>query len=208
MTALTIETTWKERTLAQFRNSPRILEFIEVLADALQDCADVVEYIDTAFDLDTATGEQLDYLGELLGIYRPRAQETRIFTLVMPGEIPDPDKDFETDETPGGYLGSTFGLEDQDDPDALMSDVDYRSLINQKALSYRKKMTPENLYTYLIQSGARCKIDDDDRLTVTIDPYRYDDLNEWMMNYIVTRGFKPGGVKVQFSGRLRHGDSI
>ncbi|NIS15872.1 MAG: DUF2612 domain-containing protein, partial [candidate division Zixibacteria bacterium] len=202
------EQIFKSRTFGFLKDSPNIQALIEIFSDPLQDTWNVLDFILDHSSIDTAEGEQLEYLGSLIGVERPRKQETRIFTLCREGEIQDPDKTFKTDETPGGYLGSREGLFDQDDPDAEMNDADYRYLIRQKAAAFRNKATREILFLYLIAFGCQAKIDDDETLTVWLDPVRYADLNSWSRNYIETRGFKPAGISVRFIGTTRHGDSI
>ena len=203
-----LETTLKTRLFAQFRNSVNIQALIEILADPLQDTYDVLDFLLDHSSIDDADGVQLDTLGELIGVIRPKLQETRLFTLCRKGEVQHPDLGFSDDENPGGYLTTSQGLDSITNPGTTIPDADYRKLIRLKAESYRSKMTREVLFAYLITSGARCKIDDDTTFYVEIEPARYADLNQWTKNYITTRGFKPAGILVSFDGHLRDGDSI
>jgi hypothetical protein len=205
---LDIEALFKDRTFAQFRDSPHIQDLIETLSDPIQDASDVADFILGSLNIDDAEGEQLDFLGERIGVTRPPAQETRLFRLVRLGEVGDPGTGFADDENPGGYMTTLEGLESQTNPGAEMSDEDYRFLIRQKAASYRKKMTREILFLYLIAFGARCKIDDDTDLNVKIDMDTYDDFDEWTRNYVETRGFKPAGISVKILETTRHKDAI
>jgi hypothetical protein len=205
---LDIETLFKDRTFAQFRDSPHIQDLIETLSDPMQDSSDVADFILGSLNIDDAEGEQLDYLGERIGVSRPPAQETRIFRMVRLGEVGDPDEGFSDDENPGGYMTTLEGLESISAPGTDMSDEDYRFLIRQKAASYRKKATREILFSYLLAFGARCKIDDDTDLKIDIDQDRYDDLDNWARNYIETRGFKPAGIAIKILETSRHKDSI
>lgn len=202
-----VETNLKARLLSQFRNSPNIQGLLEVISDPFQDTSDALDFILDHRSIDDAEGEQLEYLASKVGVTRPPLQETRIFTLCRKGEVQDTDKGFKSDTKPGAYLGTREGLVDQSDPDAEMSDPDFRKLIRQKAAAYRSKATHEILFLYLIDFGAQCHLDEDD-LEVWIDPVRYADLNSWTKNYIETRGFKPAGITVRFIGTTRHGDSV
>ncbi len=125
------------------------------------------------------------------------------------GETNDPDNDHgfynDTDGT-GGYLLTNEGLAATDG--SQMSDVDYRMLILQKAASYRKKATKLNLFEYLLAFGSRCKIDGTTQLEIEYDPVTYYDLDTWSKNYAVTKGFKPGGVGIQFRENMRNEDSV
>ena len=204
----------KEQLLHQFQFSENIIKLIELIGDMFQDTLDVAEYLESLEDLDDYEGEQLEFWGELIGVKRPKAQETRIFMLFSPGETCDLDNDHgfkddtDPDVTTGGYLTGPQGLESQSDPGSTMSDVDYRFLIRQKAASFRSKATRENLFNYLLAFGSRCVIDDDTTFEITYDPVTYYDLNAWEKYYVTTRGFKPSSVKIAFLKKMRNEDPI
>jgi hypothetical protein len=208
--AYDVNQTMLDQLLHQFDYSENILKLIGITSDALQDTFDAAEFIQTAVTLDDFAGQQLEFWGELLGVKRPRAQQdvSTIFTICELGEAGDVDNktgfedDSDPDVTTGGYLTTHEGLFDVDDPTAKMSDVDYRRLIRQKSLSFRKRMTHTNLYDYLLAFGSRCKIDADNPLENWIEPQNYYDLNDWEKNYTETRGFSPSGIKVKFLDNL------
>jgi len=206
--SIAVESLFKARTFSVFNDSEHIQALIEILSDPLQDTSDVADFILTAVDIDSAEGEQLEFIGRLIGVERPPAQEVYIATMVRIGEDQDPDEGFADDENPGGYMTTLSGLESISDPDAEMSDEDFRFYIWQKATAYRAKMTREVLFLYLIAFGARCKIDDDSELQVFIDMDTYDDFNEWTRNYVETRGFNPGGISVKILETTRHKEAI
>lgn len=199
-----------------FQHSPNILKRLTTFATSPQDTNDAIDYFLGHWGIDDAEGALLDKVGQLLGVYRPPAQEdpANIFTVYRIGEVVDLDgsqgfKDTSDSHTTiGGYLTTKTGLISQSDPGAEASDAYYRFLIKQKASSYRSKATNENLFLYLIAFGGRCLIDDDTALSIEFDPVTYYDLDEWAKSYITTRGFKPGGVSIKFTDNLRHGDSI
>ena len=209
-----IQSTFKARVFKQFRNSPHIVALFEILADPLQDLSDAADYILAHMSIDTSEGHALDMLGEIIGVTRPALQEPDIFTLRQPGEVVDPDNHtgFGCDDDPtvstGGYLGTCAGLALVSDPDAKMSDEDFRFLIRQKAASFRTKFTRENAFLYLLAFGSRCIIDDDTVLEVIFDPVNYQDLSAWEKWYILEKGMKPGGVYTDFLDKMRNGDSI
>ena len=194
-----------------FRNSPHITALLEILATVKQDSVDVCEYLLSHNGIDTAEGVGLDVLGELIGVTRPRQQETKDFWLVGYGDTSDPDNDHgfydDNDET-GGYMVGHTGLGYQDDPDLYMTDIEFRKLIRQKAWSFRKKMTRLNLFNYLLAFGGRCVIDDDIKYECIIDPVDHEAFNQWQINYIETRGFKPAGIWVKVQYRLRDEEQI
>ncbi len=211
---MTISADFKDRVFKQFKDSPHIVALFEIIADPMQDLSDVADYILAHLSIDDSEGLALDMLGELIGVNRPPMQEPNIFTLRRPGDTSDPDNDtgFGNDDDPalstGGYLGTCQGLALVSDPDAEMADEDYRFLLRQKAASFRSKFTRENIYLYLIEFGSRCVIDDDTVLDVEYDPVTYYDLNAFQKFYVLSRGFKPGGVSTDFRDMMRHGDSI
>ena len=211
---MTIDADFKDRVFKQFRNSPHIVAIFEIIADPMQDLNDVADYILAHLSIDDSEGLALDMLGELIGVNRPPMQEPNIFTLRRMGEIVDLDNDtgFGCDDDPllstGGYLGTCEGLALVSDPDAEMSDEDFRFLLRQKAASFRSKFTRENIYNYLIAFGSRCVIDDDTTLDAEYDPVTYYALGAWEKWYVLTKGFKPGGVGTDFRDMMRHGDSI
>ena len=207
-----VESTLLERLFSVWKNSPNILNIIEFVSDPLQDTADVSDYILAHFSIDTAEGEMLDNLGEIIGVARPPKQEVNIFTLCRKGEVQDPDKSFADTSDPtvtvGGRLTTLTGLVDEDATDPNMSDTDFRYLIRQKASAYRTDMTRRNLFNYLLAFGSRCEIDDDTAHTVAIDPISYYDLNNWAKTYVAEKGFKPAGISIDFRDNLYHESSI
>jgi hypothetical protein len=205
----------QSRITPKFRYSPIIQGLLEIIAAPIQDTIDAVEFILTHLSIDDAEGEQLDLVGGLIGVKRPLKQEDpeNLFTLCREGEFDDPDNstgfcDESDSVVTGGYLTTEEGLASITDPGATMPDADYRRLIRQRAASYRKKMTVENLFTYLLAFGARCAIDDDETYLTQIDPVRYYDLDEWEKWYVVNKGFSPAGLKVRFEEMLRNEESI
>jgi hypothetical protein len=204
-----------DRLFYFFRNDPHTLKLLTVLADPIQDTRDALDFMLGSDSIDTAEGEQLEFLGSLIGVSRPPAQELdeNIFTLCRLGETDDLDGSTgffdDTDSVElGGYLTTLKGLPSITQPGTEMPDEEYRRLIRQKAAMLKSKMTVENLFNYLIAFGSKCKIDDDTRYICEIDPFTYYDLNEWFKYYVETKGFKPAAFTPRFADNLRHGDSI
>lgn len=203
---------WLSRLFHFLRNSPNILGKMEVLSTVLQETVDAMAFLLANWSIDDSEGDQLDKIASWVGLTRPPAQEPNIFTLESEGETYDIDNDYgfcddsDPTVTTGGYLTSTNGFPAVDGSD--MSDADFRELIRQRAESYRRFMTRENLFSYLLAFGSRCIIDDDTLKEVEIDPVTYYDLDEWQKNYVETRGFKPAGIRVFFRENMRDGDSI
>lgn len=192
------------RLLSQFREARYINELLDVLASPMQDTVDVCEFILGSTDIDTATGDILDIYGEMIGVDRPPAQEAKVFTLESMYDPPiDPDNDhgfYDPNDSTGGYFSSITGCNAIDG--SYMSDEDYRDLILSKAATFRKKATREQFFTYLLQFGARCILNDDDKFKLEIEQVTWDDFNHWQRNYVLIKGFDPAGVDVTFKDNL------
>lgn len=210
---MTVYSDLYERLFHFFRNDPHTLKLLTVLSDPIQDTSDAMSFLLASDAIDTAEGEQLDIIAGWIGINRPPAQETNIFTLRRLGYTGDLENNTGFEDTTdtvelGGYMTTLTGLQSQSDSTAKMPDTDFRRFIRQKASVFYSKMTVENLFLYLIAFGSKCLIDDDTQFIVEIDPFSYYDLDAWFKNYVVTNGFKPAGFTVQFRDNMRHEDSI
>lgn len=189
----------QERLFAKYRNSPNILGLMEILSSPSQDTQDVLDWLLGELSLSAASGKVLDFLGELVGVDRPPAQEEDILWLCLDWETADdPDNHYglapdSLDE--GGYLTGDDGILSQSSPGSYMPDDDYRLLIASKGATYRQKATREVVFTYLLELGVRCKIIETDKV-VEFEPSSYDNLNYWLRDYIETRGFRPAGIQV------------
>lgn len=190
----------QERLFAKYRNSPNILGIMEILSDPAQDTRDVLDWLLGQLSLSTATGEVLDFFGELIGVTRPLAQEDDILWLCADWETADdPDNHYglATDAlTEGGYLTGDDGVLSKSSPGSYMGDDDYRELIASKGSTYRQKATRGIVYTYILELGIRCKIIESDKI-VDLQPHSYDALNYWLRNYITSRGFRPAGIQIR-----------
>lgn len=208
---MTVVQDLKDRLYSFLQNSVNINKVIETIATAPQDTTDVMDYILAQDSLDNTEGDGLDFMGSLIGSTRPRAQEAKIFTLRREGEV-DADAHLFgfhdlTDDT-GGFLTTEEGLEDQGDPEALMPDDDYRKLIKQRSATLNRRATHEQMFSYLIEFGARCIVDDDTDWKLVIRQVTWSDFNNWQRNYVETRGFKPSRVSVEIEENLVHEESI
>lgn len=203
--------TKQERLFAKYRNSPNILGVMEILSDPTQDTRDVLDWLLSGLSIDTAEGELLDFLGELIGVDRPPAQEENILWLCGDWETPgDPDNRYglATDAlTEGGYLTRDDGLPSKSAPGTYMSDTDFRALIRSRGRTFRQKATRENVYEWLVELGVRAKILESDKF-VEYEPSSYNDLNYWLRNYIETRGFRPAGIQIQVKNQTEPSEEV
>jgi len=203
------------RLLKWAKDDPDIDALLTILADPIQDTRSALEFLlgtladdDGAFIIATGSGEQLDFMGELIGVKRPLKQElpeNRFFLHAL-GSTADPDKSTwfydSTDET-GGYLTFINGISSFTEPGAEMEDSEYRKMILQRAQSFRSKATLTNLFNYMIAFGGRVTIDDDTTHAIVYDLDEYDDMDNLFQWYAVNKGMKPGGINVSFERQLR-----
>lgn len=157
----TIHQNMIDRLFAVFRDSPNVQYFIEVLAGPMDDTWTAIQYYLDNTDIDDCTGELLDFRGWTIGVRRPPLQETNVFTLTDADTMIDYDNKhgfYNSNDGTGGYMTSEDGLANVADPSLTMADDDYRILIKTKAASFRKRATPENLYSYFLAYEARCDI--------------------------------------------------
>lgn len=199
---MTVKSTWESRNFSKYRESPNVLGTIELMSDPLQSTEDVLDYILSHRSIDDAEGELLDFLGEMIGVKRPPAQESddNLLWFCLPEDYAD-DLDGSMSLAPvdlstGGYMTGHDGILSVTDPGSYVDDVEYRALIRTKAASFRKKADRETVYSYLLEFGVRCKIIESHRF-VEFEPHSYDKLNYWVRNYIEERGFRPAGIQVK-----------
>lgn len=89
---------WKGQSFPFLKNSPNIQILIEILCDPIQDLNDVCNFILDHTAIDDAEGEQLEQRGEKIGVARPPAQETKLFTICDKGEVLGPDYGFKIEQ--------------------------------------------------------------------------------------------------------------
>jgi hypothetical protein len=187
-----------------FRDSPNIDSLIHMLSVPIQDRVDVANFILGMTDIDTREGVFLDQVGSKTGVKRPLKQvpDDHLFTLYDEDEIGDEWDEYtcfgeEGEDEIGGYMVDENGLDTGDGQ--LMNDPDYRILLNQKAETFRSQMTDENLIKYLLVYGAPSDIEEENTLKVVITPENDGDLSQWERWYILNRGYKPAGIRIQLN---------
>lgn len=106
---------------SQYQGLPKFTEVIKSLATPFEDIQALLESLPQAFDLDTATGDQLDVVGQWIGL--PRA-----LPVLVTGVY------FSWDDTVGTSFdnGVWQGPFDPDSGLTLMGDDDYRRLLRTK----------------------------------------------------------------------------
>ena len=189
---------------SKYRHSPNILGVFEIIATPLQDTEDAADYILSHLSIDDAEGELLDFLGEVIGVKRPLAQEDdrNLLWLCHDDEVgDDPDGTMSLapdDESNGGYMTGDDGIASKTNPDTYMSDTDFRELIRTKAATFRKRPTRSNIFNLLLEFGIRAKISSTVS-PIVFDPADYDLINYWVRNYVLTKGFRPTARRIHWA---------
>jgi hypothetical protein len=188
-----------DRLFAKYRDSPNILGVLEILSDPLQDTNDAIDWILAHLSIDDGVGEILDAMASWIGVTRPPAQETRLFRLCRDEEVAeDPDNLHglaPDDLSSGGYLSADDGCVSKSSPGTYVDDETFRLYIRAKAATFRKRATQEVMFNYILQFGIRSKLAETAR-AVEIEPMNYDDLSLFVRNYILTRGYRPAGIRL------------
>jgi hypothetical protein len=195
---MTVQSDWLGRLFAFFQ-APNIQKMVATYSVPIQDTRDAVDYLLAQDSIDMSTGQVLDFYGELIGVDRPPAQEIEdnILWMCRADEMDtDPDGSRSlapADSSSGGYMTGSTGVPSRSAPGTYLSDADYRVLIRAKASTYRSKMIPDNLFNYLIIFGIRALLEET-QYGVSITPETYDDLNYWVRDYVISRGYHPAGI--------------
>lgn len=75
------------RLLQQYKNSPKLQSIVESLAEQIQTLEDTLQDIDISRSVAVATGENLDRIGESLGVVRSSATSDEIYRILILGKI-------------------------------------------------------------------------------------------------------------------------
>ena len=203
---MSVVSDFKARTNPWLLQMEDVETLIEILSDPIQDTRDALAYLIAIENIDDAEGEQLDHRGGWIGVKRPMLEEdddnVAIYFELGSTEDPDNSQGYEEDDGSGGYYADIRGLNSITNPGVQISDADYRRLIKAKAKTFFQKATIPNIFTFLLTFGARCLIHDDTARVLLYEAAEFDDLTDWERWYASTKGFKPGGISVDFMSRL------
>lgn len=195
--------------LAQYRDCDNWEALLEILCDPVQTQADLLDYLDTQTNVDTAEGVHLDIIGARIGCTRPSAQEANDFRICdfadLPGDATHHGlNEFGDPPTVGGWLVSyNVGLESQTDPGAMMGDDDYRILIMAKGAAYLRRATTTNWWIFLNELNADCFVDTVAGAVLQISPKVQGSVDHWIRGYALSHGFKPAGVAISFNDQSK-----
>lgn len=132
--------------IQQYKNSPNFLQFIEIIAEQLQDIQKALCDLWLFRSLDRAFGRQLDIIGEILGYDRPNIvlENNDIFTFE---NVQDSGLGFGDADNPsvggrfiGAGINNTF---------IKLSDVEYKNRLRAKIIKNGAKGNIKDVLNYL-----------------------------------------------------------
>lgn len=128
-------TEYTDLLTSQYRDKPRMLAMVGGVAQPLADTRAAVQGLVAKFDLDTAEGQQLDYIGMWIGV-------GRALTIAITDDV------FFSFDTPGlGFdEGVWFGPGSGGGEVVDLDDQSYRVLLRAKILNNQWDGTVENAY--------------------------------------------------------------
>lgn len=188
-----------DRCLNQFLNSTNLQLLFEDIYDQVQDSQDLVDYLLTNLNVDTAEGVWLDRLGVLVGLPRPYADQDKdyIFTAKLTGEVDDPEKGcYDSATGKGGYIQTYVGINVVADTSTQVSDAEYRKQIKAKAVANHVSGIPSDFYDFL-KDGFDVESDIDDSTVGLIEITIYDFLSQKERRFVEENGPRSAGTRVE-----------
>ncbi|MEE9382836.1 MAG: DUF2612 domain-containing protein [Nannocystaceae bacterium] len=130
------------RLIDQYKDSPKIVDLIELFAAEATELQEAQFSVLDGFDLETATGTALDTIGIIIGLPRPLVDAEIFDYFGFAGASGATSFGDLTDPAVGGRFLSTFGELTGQVP---MEDEDYRIHIKAKLLRNNGSATPEDI---------------------------------------------------------------
>lgn len=122
---------YQDLLIIQYANKPKASATVALFVSQYKKVFDLLESFEGAFDLDTATGKQLDIIGKIVGISRN-----------INGVIPKIFFGFSNNPNAMGFGGAPFYTLDQEKYSSTqLSDSDYRFFIKMKIAKNNVKAT-------------------------------------------------------------------
>lgn len=191
------------RIYAQYRNKPKAVAWYNITRSLAGDVADVADIVRTMYDLDAASGAQLDILGRIVVVPRDFIE----YVSLNPGMFAEPDGD------QFGDLSAMFSALSIDQ-DLQMSDDLYRLAIKSKIIKNNTAATIEDILfgvNFLLPNAQVLRIVDGEDMSFSIEFYgNISELERWaLVNASLIP--KPQGVKfngfLEAYGYVQFGDS-
>lgn len=187
-----------DRIYAQYRNKPKASAWYRIVKSLAEQLGNAAQAVRVVYDIDFATGTQLDTIGKIVVIPRNFIQQVEL----NPGLFADPD-------------GSEFG--DMNamfssltlDQDQQMSDDIYRLVIKSKIIKNNSFATIEDILfgmNFLLPNAQTLRVIDNEDMSFNIEFYgNISNLERWALLNIALIP-KPQGVK--FNGFLEAYDYV
>lgn len=180
-----IQDEYEKLLIVQYADKPKASATVSAIVSRFKNISDVIEQFESAFDLDTAIGAQLDIIGKIVGISRN-----------VEGVIPKIFFGFDDNVNARGFGLAPFYTTDQAQyTDTQLSDSDYRFFIRMKIAKNHVKATMSddngsNLNAVILSmfEGYAYMVDNKD-MTVTI--YIENSPKSYLLPYAITLDLIP-----------------
>lgn len=180
------------RIYAQYRNKSKAVRWYEIVKTLATGIASAADYMRVSYDINSATGEQLDILGRIVVVPRDYLG----YVALNPGLFSEPD---------GAEFGDVNAMFSalSIDQDSQMSDDFYRLVIKSKIIKNNSGATIEDVLrniNFLLPNAKVLRVVDNEDMSFSVEFYgNITELERWALlnaNLIP----KPQGVK--FNGFL------
>lgn len=180
------------RIYAQYRNKPKTVAWLEIVKRLAYQLSDTAEALRRVYEIDTATGEQLDIIGRIVVVPRSFIANAQM----NPGMFAEPDGAEFGDES---AIFSALTI----DQDAQMSDDLYRLAIKSKIVKNNSSATIEDILVgmnFLLPNAQVLRVIDNEDMSFSVEFYgTITELERWaLLNSTLVP--KPQGVR--FNGFL------
>lgn len=183
-----------DRIYAQYRNKPKAVAWYKITMRLATEIASVANAVRVMYNIDSASGEQLDIIGRIVVIPR----DFLGYVALNPGFFAEPD------DEPGEFgddscMFSALSI----DNDSKMSDDLYRLAIKSKIVKNNSPATIEDILfgiNFLLPNADVLRITDDEDMSFSVEFYgTISELERWaLLNASLVP--KPQGVR--FNGFL------
>ena len=181
-----------DRIYAQYRTKPKAVAWLNIARQMSGDLIAACTAIRNSYDIDSATGEQLNVIGRIVVLSRDFIGQVAM----IPAMFAEPD---------GGEFGDTEAAfsELYVDSDNQMSDNLYRLAIKAKILKNNSDATIESILqgmNFLLPNAQVLRVQDNENMTFSIEFFgEISQIERWAL---LNAGLVPKPQGVRFSGFL------
>lgn len=188
------QTTRPSRIYAQYRNKPKAVQWYNITLSLAASLGDVAQAVRLMYDIDYASGNQLDIIGAIVVIPRNFTGYVSLNPTMFASAANNP-----------GEFGDASAMfsETSIDADAQMSDELYRLAIKSKILKNNSFTTIEDILygmNFLLPNAQTLRVSDGEDMSFSVEFYgKITDLQRWAL---LNQNFVPKPQGVKFNGFL------